>query len=674
LPKFFTGRQFQLALAGEIMKILLIEDDDALITLLSRSLSSQHHIVDAVKDGEMGWTYASTFDYNLIILDVMLPKLDGISLCKKLREAGYTTPILLLTAQEHTSAKVQGLDAGADDYVVKPFDINELIARVRALLRRGSTNPLPLLSWGDLMLNPSTCDVTYDGQLLTLTTKEYDLLELFLRDSYHVFSSDEIIDRLWSSDDFPAEATVRSHLRRLRRKLQSAGAPPDLIGTIHGRGYYLKSSQPNDSRANILNNISEKKSDNMGSLDEAVSTKDSQELDQQYLAFLQETWTTTKTNCLEQLTELAATVDRLLVGNCTYIDQQQAYQQAHKLVGTLGVFYLLSAMEIAREIECLLKRSTLLSTTEATVLPSLVSELIQAVTVNSPSPEVINSSTCPRSYQSVLLLIDLDPALNLAVTTMAQQQHCQTITLSSDWAAITQGTAVFSETAEGYLTNVPADSILLPTVVLISMVASDESNNHSRLDLINNIYQKFPHWSILVLSDSDRLTDRLAVVQNGGKFLAINALTNEQIFAAATSLFRSATNPIKVMVVDDDLDWLRALPQLLKPWDINVTTLADLPQFWMVLQLVQPDVLILDIHMPEINGFELCQILRGDPNWQYLPILFLTAANDSTMQQQAFRVGADDYLCKPILGDELAQRVRHRLSRFQAVTYSLAAT
>lgn len=209
------------------MKILLIEDDNALIALLTRSLNSQHHIVDAVTDGEVGWVYASTFDYHLIILDIMLPKMDGISLCQKLRAAGHTTPILLLTAQDQITAKVQGLDAGADDYVVKPFDIAELIARVRALLRRSSLNASPLLSWGDLVLNPSSCEVTYNAQPLMLTTKEYDLLELFLRDSSHVFSSTEIMDRLWSSDDFPAEATVRSHLRRLRHKLQAVGAPPN---------------------------------------------------------------------------------------------------------------------------------------------------------------------------------------------------------------------------------------------------------------------------------------------------------------------------------------------------------------------------------------------------------------------------------------------------------------
>jgi DNA-binding response OmpR family regulator len=120
------------------------------------------------------------------------------------------------------------------------------------------------------------------------------------------------------------------------------------------------------------------------------------------------------------------------------------------------------------------------------------------------------------------------------------------------------------------------------------------------------------------------------------------------------------------MVVDDDLQWLRALPQLLQPWGLTVTTLADPQQFWTVLQLVQPDALVLDVKMPEINGLELCQVLRSDIHWQRLPILFLSANNNPIAQQEAFSVGADDYLCKPMLGSELAQRIRHRLARLQA--------
>ncbi|MGH2416433.1 MAG: response regulator transcription factor, partial [Microcystaceae cyanobacterium] len=274
------------------MKILFVEDDESLIAALTRSLSAHHYVVDAVKDGEMGWTYGSTFEYDLIVLDVMLPKLDGISLCQRFRAEGVTTPILFLTSQDTSTAKVKGLDAGADDYVIKPFDGLELIARIRALLRRGSANPLPVLTWEDLRLNPSTCEVIYKDQPLTLTTKEYDLLELLLRDSRHVFSTDEILNRLWSSEEFPAEATVRSHIRRLRHKLLVAGAPHDFISTVHGRGYYLKLPVQDAMQQPVL------------SSDLSGDDRDSQS-QLQYLAFLNETWATTRPKCLKQLTALS---------------------------------------------------------------------------------------------------------------------------------------------------------------------------------------------------------------------------------------------------------------------------------------------------------------------------------------------------------------------------------
>ncbi len=624
------------------MKILLIEDDDALIAILTRSLSSQHHIVDAVKDGEMGWTYASTFDYDAIVLDIMLPKLDGISLCQKLRGAGYTTPILLLTAQDNTTAKVQGLDAGADDYVVKPFDIAELTARVRALLRRGSTNPLPLLSWGDLMLNPSSCEVTYNGQSLTLTTKEYDLLELFLRDSYRVFSNDEIIDRLWSSDDFPAEATVRSHLRRLRHKLQAAGAPQDFIGTIHGRGYYLTSAQNSldSTPRHLVGTIHELP------LPDDCNNDNSQPIhshrqQSDYLAFLQETWVTTKPQCLENLAEIVTIVDRLLLGHCTYSLQQQAHQKAHKLVGTLGVFSLTSAMEITRQIERLLNRSILLSPTEALPLQTYAIELERELATTFPSQK----TDIPNPDLPLLLLIDLDPSLNRSLTEIAENRGYHPISLSS------------IEAADRYLFS--GSDPNPPALILVNFRGSS-----STLGFIHNVHLRLPDRAILVLSDRDELIDRLAVVRHGGKFVCTTNLTTSQIFTAATSLLPNTTTP-KVMVVDDDLDWLRTVPKLLQPWGLKITTLADPQQFWNVLQSVQPDALVLDVQMPEINGLELCQVLRSDPQWQRLPILFLSASKDSISQQEAFKVGADDYLCKPMMGGEIAQRIRHRLARLQ---------
>jgi DNA-binding response OmpR family regulator len=665
------------------MKILLIEDDDASIALLTRSLNAQHHIVDAVKDGEMGWTYASTFDYHAIVLDIMLPKLDGIGLCQKLRRAGYTTPILLLTAQDNTTAKVQGLDAGADDYMVKPFETAELIARVRALLRRGSTNPLPLLSWGDLILNPSTCEVAYNGQPLTLTTKEYDLLELFLRDSYRVFSSEEIIDRLWSSDDFPAEATVRSHLRRLRQKLQAAGAPPDSIVTIHGRGYHLKSIQLSGRRdeerlapvgfpdhgaesavlgfpqVEHLSKTSETRQTGGREDGERTASSNSQSISvqqqQQYQAFLQETWLTTKPQCQERSTELRGIVDRLVAGKSSYAEQQQAHQIAHKLIGTLGVFSLTSAMSIAREIEVILDRSSLLTSLETAKLPILADKLVWEIESNAPTQQSLAAISTPvaadRSNLPLLLLVALDPNLTQSLTAIAKQRGCCTVTVATLAAA-----ANYLATAiDGHL----------PTTILVGLEIDDDRASGERplFDFIHKIARQSPDRSVLVLSDRDELQQRLDIVRHGGKFLGTNGLTTEQIFIAATSLFQRANQTIKVMVVDDDLDWLRALPNLLAPWGLKLTTLADPQQFWPILQSVRPDALVLDLKMPEINGFELCQVLRNDPHWQHLPILFLTATNDAISQQEAFSVGADDYLCKPIGGGELAQRIRHRLAR-----------
>ncbi|RMF22508.1 MAG: DNA-binding response regulator [Cyanobacteria bacterium J083] len=223
------------------MKILLVEDDEQLAAALIEVLvDKQHYVVDAVTDGEMGWEYIEATDYDLIILDIMLPKLDGISICQRLRYKGIKTPVLMLTAKDMSEDRVLGLDVGADDYVVKPFDLPELLARIRALLRRGKVNLLPIIEWGNLRLDCSSCQVTYREKIVSLTPKEYGLLDLLLRQQGKLVSRDTIIDRLWNFDNPPSEETVKVHLKSLRRKLKAVGAPADLIETVYGFGYRLK--------------------------------------------------------------------------------------------------------------------------------------------------------------------------------------------------------------------------------------------------------------------------------------------------------------------------------------------------------------------------------------------------------------------------------------------------
>jgi DNA-binding response OmpR family regulator len=223
-------------------KILLVEDDDRIAEALVEDLSDQNYVVEAVGDGQLAWDLIEVYLYDLILLDIMLPKVDGITLCKKIREAGLHIPILVLTARDTLTDKVLGLDAGADDYLVKPFELQELSARIRALLRRGNSTLPPILEWEHLRLDPSTCEVFYNNQPLSLTPKEYALLEFFLRHPHQVFSRTQILEHLWILEESPEEATVKAHIKGLRQKLKATGADPHIIETVYGLGYRLKES------------------------------------------------------------------------------------------------------------------------------------------------------------------------------------------------------------------------------------------------------------------------------------------------------------------------------------------------------------------------------------------------------------------------------------------------
>jgi two-component system OmpR family response regulator len=221
------------------MRILLVEDDLRLAETLAEALSDQLYTVDIAANGLLAWDYVKNLDYDLVLLDVMLPGLDGITLCQQLRSQGYLMPILMITARDTVSDKITGLDAGADEYIVKPVNLGELLARIRALLRRGGTTSQPILEWGAIKLDPSTYEVSYANKNLSLTRKEYSILELLIRNGRRVLSRSVIIDHIWKLESPPEEDTVKVHVRSLRQKLRAVGAPDDFIETLHGVGYRL---------------------------------------------------------------------------------------------------------------------------------------------------------------------------------------------------------------------------------------------------------------------------------------------------------------------------------------------------------------------------------------------------------------------------------------------------
>jgi DNA-binding response OmpR family regulator/HPt (histidine-containing phosphotransfer) domain-containing protein len=342
------------------MKLLIVEDDPLTAEALVATLSDQNYTIEVATDGEAGWALAEAFVYDLILLDVTLPKLNGIHLCQRLRSHGHQMPILLLTARNSSHDKAIGLDAGADDYVVKPFDPEELTARIRALLRRNQTTSEAILSWGELRLDPGSCEVTYGTQPLALTAKEYALLELFLRYSRRVFSCGAILENLWSFEETPSDEAVRTHIKGLRQKLRAAGAPGNLIETVYGLGYRLKPLDPDlaHPKPPPLDHTPENPLDNRATDNRATP---SPQAEQQTLVAIAQVWQRFRPRVREQITVLEQAAAALQHQTLPASLRQWALQEAHTLAGSLGTFGLEQASHLARQIEQILQLGDRLS-------------------------------------------------------------------------------------------------------------------------------------------------------------------------------------------------------------------------------------------------------------------------------------------------------------------------
>ena len=221
------------------MRILVVEDEPKVASFVQRGLEAEHYSVDVAHDGDAGLARALDGDYDLLILDVMLPGRDGVAVLRELRGQGRTLPILLLTARASVTDKVLGLDLGADDYLTKPFEFAELLARVRALLRRGAGTPAATLAFADLSLDPATRRVTRGGQRIDLTAREYALLEFFLRHPGRVLSRALIAQHVWGVSFDTFTNVIDVYVNYLRRKID-ADFEPKLLHTVRGAGYVLK--------------------------------------------------------------------------------------------------------------------------------------------------------------------------------------------------------------------------------------------------------------------------------------------------------------------------------------------------------------------------------------------------------------------------------------------------
>ncbi|MBW4501056.1 MAG: response regulator [Scytonema hyalinum WJT4-NPBG1] len=680
------------------MRILVIEDDELIANPLAQLLTDQHYAVDIACDGEAGWELAEALSYDLIVLDVMLPKLDGISLCRQMRSHGIQSPIILLTAQDSSTNKVLGLDAGADDYLTKPFDFQELLARIRALLRRGSSALPPLLEWENLRLDPSICEVTYDSKPLHLTPKEYGLLELFLRNPHRIFSCSAIIDQLWSFEEPPGEDTVRTHLKGLRMKLRKAGVVNEPIETVYGIGYRLRvaqehrstgaggagedavkgekvsssSSSPRQSpqvgkpfrqspdatplnRGNLRTGVAPEGNRSAersrrsppaalahhGAGSSCPSSPTPEEIKQHTQTITASVWERTKDKHSERVTVIEQATTALLQDALEDELLSKAHAEAHKLAGSLGLFGFGYGSDLARQIEELLEAEKPLIQQQKLHLSELVVALrreLQVATTN-PTPEQ-SSAADERPF---LLVVSQDKSLAAELERSAAN------------AGMRSQIATNPALAREQLVN------NRPDVVVLELCGNTADEG---LRLLAELNCCTPPVPVLVITNQDSLLDRVQIARLGGRGCLQKPVASDLLLETLTNLVqRSRKAAAKVMVVDDDPVILSAVCSLLQPWGLKVSTLENPLKFWETLETRAPDLLVLDVEMPQMSGIELCQVVRNDPRHCGLPVLFLTARTDADTMRRVFAAGADDYVNKPIVGPELVTRILNRLDR-----------
>lgn len=587
------------------MRILLIEDDVILADVLVQSLTRLRYLVDTVEDGQLGWEYTQSVTYDLILMDVGLPKLDGIRLCERLRRQGYSTPILLMTAKDEQRDRIRGLDAGADDYLIKPVNLEELQARLRALLRRGEVLPSTIIEFGQLSLDPKSCEVTYHQKPISLTPKEYSLLELFMRNPSRVFSRGQLIEQLWSFEDTPQEDSVKAHIKGLRQKLKTTGAI-DWVENVYGLGYRFNPK-----------------------IEQQTS------LDQEFRETQERLWKQYSSLTQQRLDILQNAASSLVKEQLSLEEQTSAMQAAHKLAGVLGMFEREYGSLLTKQIEEILDSS--LVTLQTQKLCGLIQELSDYLNLAVEPSSEIQSET----VSSYFLLVDTDTALGNALQTLAHS-------VGGQWKQITK----LPET-QTWLQKNTCDGVVL------NLTQSDTD-----LKLLSDLVQRTPPIPVLVLTTHEGIIDRVAIAQAGGRDILTKPVTPEKIWLVFSQLvqrYRSVNT--RILVVDDDPILLASLRPLLEPWGIRMTGLSNPLKCWETLESVKPDLLILDVEMPQLNGIELCRVIRTNPSWQDLPILFLSVHQEIEIIQEIFRVGGDDYILKPVVAAEFLTRIMQRLER-----------
>jgi DNA-binding response OmpR family regulator/HPt (histidine-containing phosphotransfer) domain-containing protein len=604
------------------MKILLIEDDDMTRELLAEELSAAHYVVEQANNGELGLELASLWPSDLILLDLQIPKLDGLSVCRQLRARGNKTPILMLTAHNAQEDIVTGLDSGADDYVTKPFEVNQVLARIRALLRRGTmvSSQGASLTWGKLTLNPATAEVKYGDRTIPLTPKEYSLLELFLRNPQRVFSRGVILDHLWAVDDYPTEGAVTNLVKDLRNRLKRNGVTEEVIQTVYGLGYRLKTdaAEPDKPAPETASKASIKP----GSSAQTVSNLAA--ITARFQSSIQQ-----RIGVLEEVTRA------LQAGGVATSQQALAREEAHRLAGGLGTFGYEEGSTLARQIEYLLKEDPPLEKPTINQLSQTLLALKQVVVSDAHTSSF---EADPGTNQQHILAMNLPTNVSLSLQAIGASHHWRVTVYAGVENALNQ----------------PPD----PAVDVLLLGVDAETPIAQKFLPLEKLKHQWPRVPVVVLSACEALAERVQAARCGAERYLVNDITPEQLQATLQGLLTPPeAEKSRVMVVDNDAQNCTHIAASLAAWGLQVTTLQDATQFWAVLRQTNPALLMVEREMPTFSGIDLCRVVRSDSQYGNLPILIMTRQSHQLSVQQVFELGCDDVICKPIISPEWITRV-----------------
>lgn len=580
------------------MKIVLIEDDEILVNLIISPLKKANYVVEVAQDGNEGLSCIRSTKADLWIIDLELPGVNGIYLCQKLRQAGCMAPILILTARSSGLDVLAGFNAGADDYLKKPFQISELLARVKALLRRPPVLQKPVLEWGVLTLNVETAEVTYAGKIVSLRPKEFNLLSILMRNGSRVLSYDQLIKELYKTDDTPNKESLKAHIKGLRRAIQKVDGQVDLIQGIRGLGVRLNPS---------------------------YETVDSQQAidNQDLLPELEAAWPTIQPNILTHIQVIKTALQNAKENHSSDLYFKQAQRPAHKLAGSLGTMGFFEASQLAKIIE------------EALMLPSVpLDDVIHKVDLLQL--ELTNrSSANMRSQEPLsLLLFGFSPSFSERIESQGTADRIKLKQVNT----LVQLKRTLEESK--------------PDVVVLDVLDKDILNKVSKLLKRSGI-------PFIANIGEDTLASRIQARKMGATGCVNHPVEPDLLLQTVHHVvLKDKKDQLKILAIDQESECLQMLDSVLSQY-CRFYSLEDPRTFWPMIHNLKPDLLFLDMALTTLPARDICQAIRTDVRLNAIPVILMSISPQEHSSAQLWEMGASGCLSKPIQPQEIEACLLH---------------